>query len=174
MLARDGGLIPIDSPDWHKIDSSKLDRVWSLATIEWTNSRAAGKEEKVRGIVETKIHDRFRTWRAKLRKLYYVPFENSEQRKHCDDARAEEHDGCEPDRLAFENLEVEVCERGEGVTTEVRNRIYAELLGPEKRNQVRGFGLGVGWADVPGIYLREAYEAHKHEANEKTEKMKKE
>ncbi|TQE06273.1 hypothetical protein C1H46_008122 [Malus baccata] len=53
--------------------------------------------------------------------------------------------------LAFENLEVEVCERGEGVTTEVRNRIYAELLGPEKRNQVRGFGLGVGWADVPGI-----------------------
>ncbi|KAM2152319.1 hypothetical protein ACFX1R_046656 [Malus domestica] len=46
--------------------------------------------------------------------------------------------------LAFENLEVEVCERGEGVTTEVRNRIYAEVLGPEKRNQVRGFGLGVG------------------------------
>ena len=37
--------------------------------------------------METKIHDRFRTWRAKLRKLYYVPFENSEQRKHCDDAR---------------------------------------------------------------------------------------
>ncbi|KAM1775332.1 hypothetical protein ACFX12_044590 [Malus domestica] len=221
MLARDGGLILIDSLDWRKIDSSKLDRVWLLvqATIEWTNSRAAGNEEKVRGIVETKIHDRFRTWRAKLCKLYYVPFENSEQRKHCDDARViqtqwqalvahwdkmenkrrcatnaknqrmlktshttgsttfiqiqndydEEHDGCEPDcvtffrmthtrgpkqlpehaesarmMLAFENLEVEVCECGEGVTTEVRNRIYAEVLGPEKRNQVRGFGLGVG------------------------------
>ncbi|KAM2152320.1 hypothetical protein ACFX1R_046657 [Malus domestica] len=48
MLARDGGLIPIDSPDWRKIDSSKLDRVWLLvqATIEWTNSRVVGKEEK--------------------------------------------------------------------------------------------------------------------------------
>ncbi|KAM1183353.1 hypothetical protein ACFX19_001734 [Malus domestica] len=277
MLARDGGLIPIDSPDWRKLDSSKLDRVWSLvqATIDWTNPRAAGKEEKVKGIVETKIHDRFRTWRGKLRKLYYVPFENFEQRKHCNDARviqtqwqalvaqwdkmenkrrcatnaknrkmlktshttgtttfaqirndyAEEHDGNEPDRvtffkmthtrgpkqlpvddesgrmmLAFENLEVEVCERGEEITTEVRNRIFAEVMGPEKRNHVRGFGLGVGWADVPGIiteqrgisrevkYLREAYEAQKqvtaaaeekmtrmmHEANEKAENMKKE
>ncbi|KAB2600132.1 hypothetical protein D8674_010403 [Pyrus ussuriensis x Pyrus communis] len=246
MLARDGGIIPIDSPDWRQIESSKLDRVWSLvqATIDWTNPKAAGKEDKVRAIVETKLHDRFRTWRAKLRKLYYVPFENSEQRKHCNDSRviqrqwqslvaywdkienkAEEHDGNEPDRvtffkmthtrgpkqlpvddesarmmLAFENLEVEVRERGDEVTTEVRNKIYAEVLGPEKRNQVRGFGLGVGWADVPGIvteqrgisrevkYLREAYEAQKeataaaeekmtrmmHEANEKAEKMKRE
>ncbi|KAM2483737.1 hypothetical protein ACFX1W_041336 [Malus domestica] len=95
MLARDGGLIPIDSPDWRKIDSSKLDRVWSLvqATIDWTNPRVAGKERKSR---------------------------NSYQRKHCNDARviqtqrqalvaqwdkmenkAEEHDGNEPDRVTF-------------------------------------------------------------------------
>ncbi|TQD84542.1 hypothetical protein C1H46_029885 [Malus baccata] len=85
-------------------------------------------------------------------------------------------------------------------TKEVRNRIYAEVLGSKKRNQVRGFGLGVGWADVPGIvieqrgisreakYLREAYEAQKqataaaeekmtrmmHEANEKAKKIKRE
>ncbi|KAM1382714.1 hypothetical protein ACFX2F_035147 [Malus domestica] len=91
-----------------------------------------------------------------------------------------------------------VRERGEEVTTEVCNRIYAEVLRSEKRNQVQGFGLGVGWANVPGIvtqqrgiskevkYLREAYEAQKqataaaeekmthmmHEANEKAEKMK--
>ncbi|RXH93336.1 hypothetical protein DVH24_013912 [Malus domestica] len=273
MLARDGGMIPVDSPDWHQIESSKLDRVWSLvqATIDWRNLRVVGKEEKVRAIVETKLHNRFKTWRAKLRKLYYVPFEKSEQRKHCNDSRviktqwqalvtywdkienerrcamnaknrkmlktshttgtttfaqiqndyAEEHDGSEPDRvtffkmthtrgpkqlpgffkhLVFENLEVEVCECGEKVTTEVRNRIYAEVLGSEKRNQVRGFGLGVGWADVPGIvteqrgisrevkYLFEAYEAQKqaivaaeekmtrmmHEANEKAKKMKRE
>ncbi|KAM1167554.1 hypothetical protein ACFX14_029425 [Malus domestica] len=102
--------------------------------------------------------------------------------------------------LSFENLEVKVRERGEEVTTEVRNRIYAKVMGLEKRNQVRGFGLGVGWANVPGIiteqrgisrevkYLQEAYEAQKqatataeekmtsmmHEANEKPEKMKKE
>ncbi|TQD84375.1 hypothetical protein C1H46_030084 [Malus baccata] len=94
---------------------------------------------------------------------------------------------------------MEVREHGEDVTTEVRNRIYAEVLGPEKRNQVRGFGLGVGWADVLEIvikqrgiskevkYLREAYEAQKqatdaaeekmtcmmHDANGKAEKMKK-
>ncbi|KAM1475918.1 hypothetical protein ACFX15_036912 [Malus domestica] len=102
--------------------------------------------------------------------------------------------------LSFENLEVEILERGEEVTTEVRNRIYAEVMGPEKQNQVRGFVLGVGWANVPEIiterrgisrevkYLWEAYEAQKqataateekmtrmmHEANEKAEKMKKE
>ncbi|RXH81182.1 hypothetical protein DVH24_005096 [Malus domestica] len=70
----------------------------------------------------------------------------------------------------------------------------------EKRNQMWGFGLGVCWADVPGIitehhgisrevkYLWEAYEAQKqgnaaakekmtsmmHEANKKAKKMKKE
>ncbi|KAM1457739.1 hypothetical protein ACFX13_035733 [Malus domestica] len=45
MLARDGGLIPIDSPNWRQIDSSKLDRVWLLvqAIINWTDPRAAGK-----------------------------------------------------------------------------------------------------------------------------------
>ncbi|CAN6685453.1 unnamed protein product [Malus baccata var. baccata] len=78
--------------------------------------------------------------------------------------------------------------------------IYVEVVGPKKRNQVRDFGLGVAWADVPGIvtkqrgisrevkYLLEAYEAHKqaiaaaeekvtrmmHEANEKAENMKRE
>ncbi|KAM1794950.1 hypothetical protein ACFX11_035366 [Malus domestica] len=200
MLAHDGGMILIDSPDWHQIESLKLDRVWSLvqATIDWRNPRATGKKEKVKAIVETKLHDCFRTWRAKLRKLYYVPFEKSEQRKHCNDSKvfqtqwqvlvaywdkienkrrcatnaknrkmlktshttgtttfaqirndyAEKHDGSEPDRffkhLVFENLEVEVRERGEEVTTEVCNRIYAEVLRSEKRNQVRGFGLGVG------------------------------
>ncbi|RXH81467.1 hypothetical protein DVH24_034888 [Malus domestica] len=63
------------------------DAFLASATIDWRNPRAASKEENVRGIVEMKIHDRLGTWRAKLRKLYYVPFENSEQRKHCDDPR---------------------------------------------------------------------------------------
>ncbi|KAB2604101.1 hypothetical protein D8674_038997 [Pyrus ussuriensis x Pyrus communis] len=91
--------------------------------------------------------------------------------------------------LAFENLEVEVRERGEKVTTDVRNRIYAEVLGLEKRNQVRGFGLGVGWADVPGIVTKqrgisrekqattaaeEKMTRMMHGANEKAEKMKRE
>ena len=84
---------------------------------------------------------------------------------------------------------MEVHDRGEEVTTEVRNRIYAKVLGPEKGNQVRGFGLAVGWADFREVkYLQEAYEAQKqatataeeqmtcmmHEANEKAEKMKRE
>ncbi|KAM0998072.1 hypothetical protein EV2_008147 [Malus domestica] len=46
-----------------------------------------------------------------------------------------------------------VRERGKEVTTEVRNRIVAKVLGPEKRNHVRGFGLRGGWADVPGIII---------------------
>ena len=32
-LARDGGLIPIDSPDWRKLDCSKLARVWLLVQV---------------------------------------------------------------------------------------------------------------------------------------------
>ncbi|RXH84802.1 hypothetical protein DVH24_040150 [Malus domestica] len=29
--------------------------------------------------------------------------------------------------------------------------VYADVLGPERNNRVRGFGTGVVWSDVPGI-----------------------
>lgn len=36
---------------------------------------------------------------------------------------------------------------------QVINEVYAEVLGPEKRNTVRGYGIGVTWADVPGVII---------------------
>ncbi|KAM1469763.1 hypothetical protein ACFX1Q_040348 [Malus domestica] len=212
MLARDGGIIPIDSPDWHKIKSSKLDRVWSLvqATIDWRNPRVAGKEEKRKHCNDSRV---IKTqWQALV--TYWDKIENEQRcatnaknRKMLKTSHttgtttfaqirndyAEEHDGSEPDRVTFFKM------------THIRGTKQlpvddesARMM--EKRNQVRGFGLGVGWVDVPGIvteqrgisrevkYLRKAYEAQKqataaaeekmtrlmHEANEKAKKMKRE
>ncbi|PQQ09276.1 uncharacterized protein Pyn_01948 [Prunus yedoensis var. nudiflora] len=53
--------------------------------------------------------------------------------------------------LEFEKREPEVRERGEDINTEVRNQIFAAVMGPEKRNAVRGYGIGVHWKDVPNI-----------------------
>lgn len=33
--------------------------------------------------------------------------------------------------------------------------MYSEVLGPEKKNKVRGFGAGVSWLDVPGVVTQE-------------------
>ncbi|XP_050380037.1 uncharacterized protein LOC126797452 [Argentina anserina] len=38
------------------------------------------------------------------------------------------------------------------ITPKIREDIYAEVLGPEKRNRVRGLGAGVRWRDVPHIH----------------------
>lgn len=42
-------------------------------------------------------------------------------------------------------------DREEMVTDEIRHKVYSDVLGPEKRNRVRGYGLGVQFSDVPGI-----------------------
>ncbi|XP_062026511.1 uncharacterized protein LOC133742845 isoform X1 [Rosa rugosa] len=44
------------------------------------------------------------------------------------------------------NLNVEI-------TPQVREDIYAEVLGVEKRNRVRGLGAGVCWRDVPYVHI---------------------
>ncbi|XP_040369687.1 uncharacterized protein LOC112190073 isoform X2 [Rosa chinensis] len=38
------------------------------------------------------------------------------------------------------------------ITPQVREDIYAQVLGPEKRNRVRGLGAGVRWRDVPYLH----------------------
>lgn len=42
-------------------------------------------------------------------------------------------------------------DKNEEITDVVRNKVYYDVLGPEKRNKVRGFGAGINWEDVPGI-----------------------
>jgi hypothetical protein len=66
---------------------------------------------------------------------------------------------------------------------EIREEMYAEVLGKEKGNRVRGLGAGVTWDEVPGIHveergvskevqlLREKLEAQAKEAQEREARM---
>lgn len=53
--------------------------------------------------------------------------------------------------MELEKLEHRELLNGRELTVEVLNELFAEHFGPEKRNTVRGYGIGVEWADVPGI-----------------------
>lgn len=78
-------------------------------------------------------------------------------------------------------------DRNEMVTDEVCHMVYSDVLGPEKRNYVRGFGAGVCWSDVLGIRtegrgiskevlaLRTSYEEQReaaHQANNEIERLR--
>ncbi|XP_061989484.1 uncharacterized protein LOC133719900 [Rosa rugosa] len=66
---------------------------------------------------------------------------------------------------------------------EIREEMYAEVLGKEKGNRVRGLGAGVTWDEVPGIHveergvskevqlLRERLEAQTKEAQEREARL---
>ncbi|RXH93632.1 hypothetical protein DVH24_014208 [Malus domestica] len=61
-------------------------------------------------------------------------------------------------------------DRNEIITNEVRHIVYADVLGPERNNRVRGFGTRVVWSDVPGICreveaIRASYEEQRKAAN---------
>ncbi|KAB2596119.1 hypothetical protein D8674_031569 [Pyrus ussuriensis x Pyrus communis] len=75
-------------------------------------------------------------------------------------------------------------DRNEIITDEVRHIVYANVLGPERDNRVRGFGTGVVWSDVPGIItekrgicreveaIKASYEEQRKTANFEIEKLK--
>lgn len=54
----------------------------------------------------------------------------------------------------LEKLEQRERDAGREVTADVRNKLYVERFGPEKRNRVRGYGAGVQWRHVPGILTK--------------------
>ncbi|XP_040372926.1 uncharacterized protein LOC121052283 [Rosa chinensis] len=60
---------------------------------------------------------------------------------------------------AIENFEVAEQKRlsmNVDITApEIRKEMYAEVLGKEKGNRVRGLGAGVTWDEVPGIHVEE-------------------
>lgn len=72
-------------------------------------------------------------------------------------------------------LEKVVRDEGREITTEIRNELFHKVMGPEKRNRVRGYGVGVNWSDIPGIVtektgitqkiqaLKDVYEAQREE-----------
>ncbi|KAB2627925.1 hypothetical protein D8674_032720 [Pyrus ussuriensis x Pyrus communis] len=75
-------------------------------------------------------------------------------------------------------------DRNEIITDEVRHIVYANVLGPERDNRVRGFGTWVVWSDVPGIItekrgicreveaIKASYEEQRKAANFEIEKLK--
>ncbi|RXH86678.1 hypothetical protein DVH24_021951, partial [Malus domestica] len=75
-------------------------------------------------------------------------------------------------------------DRNEIIIDEVRHIVYADVLGPERNNLVRGFGTGVVWSDVPGIItekrgickeveaIRASYEEQRKTANIEIERLR--
>ncbi|KAK9931419.1 hypothetical protein M0R45_018694 [Rubus argutus] len=55
--------------------------------------------------------------------------------------------------LELDKLEQRERLNGRELTVDVLNELFGEHFGPETRNTVRGYGLGVEWNDVPGIQI---------------------
>ncbi|KAM2273803.1 hypothetical protein ACFX1S_043687 [Malus domestica] len=176
---------------------SNMDRAWQRikGTLDWTDEITLELEPKIRLVCEMKMNDRWKDYKANLKKAYYTPclHSPSAERFHCQDGRVnqgqwkllvqlwdtghaqEQVNGSKPDCITFFtlthtrkngepvdarsaaiidefNTKLKLyADRNEIITEQVCHNVYADVLGPEKYNRVRGFGTGVVWSDVPGI-----------------------
>ncbi|KAM2507476.1 hypothetical protein ACFX1W_029789 [Malus domestica] len=176
---------------------SNMDRAWQRikGTLDWTDEITLELEPKIRRVCEMKMNDRWKDYKAKLKKAYYTPclHSPSAERFHCQDGRVnqgqwkllvqlwdtgdaqEQVNGSKPDCITFFtlthtrkngepvdarsaaiidefNTKLKLyADRNEIITEQVCHNVYADVLGPERYNRVRGFGTGVVWSDVPGI-----------------------
>ncbi|KAM1762402.1 hypothetical protein ACFX14_005044 [Malus domestica] len=176
---------------------SNMDRAWQRikGTLDWTDEITLELEPKIRRVCEMKMNDRWKDYKANLKKAYYTPclHSPSAERFHCQDSRVnqgqwkllvqlwdtghaqEQVNGSKPDCITFFtlthtrkngepvdarsaaiidefNTKLKLyADRNEIITEQVCHNVYADVLGPEKYNRVRGFGTGVVWSDVPGI-----------------------
>ncbi|KAM1856209.1 hypothetical protein EV1_006408 [Malus domestica] len=176
---------------------SNMDRAWQRikGTLDWTDEITLELEPNIRRVCEMKMNDRWKDYKANLKKAYYTPclHSPSAERFHCQDGRVnqgqwkllvqlwdtghaqEQVNGSKPDCITFFtlthtrkngepvdarsaaiidefNTKLKLyADRNEIITEQVCHNVYADVLGPEKYNRVRGFGTGVVWSDVPGI-----------------------
>ncbi|KAM2593523.1 hypothetical protein TB1_042662 [Malus domestica] len=176
---------------------SNMDRAWQRikGTLDWTDEITLELEPKIRRVCEMKMNDRWKDYKANLKKAYYTPclHSPSAERFHCQDGRVnqgqwkllvqlwdtghaqEQVNGSKPDCITFFtlthtrkngepvdarsaaiidefNTKLKLyADRNEIITEQVCHNVYADVLGPEKYNRVKGFGTGVVWSDVPGI-----------------------
>ncbi|KAM1774347.1 hypothetical protein ACFX12_043729 [Malus domestica] len=176
---------------------SNMDRAWQRikGTLDWTDEITLELEQKIRRVCEMKMNDRWKDYKANLKKAYYTPCMHSPsaERFHCQDGRVnqgqwkllvqlwdtghaqEQVNGSKPNCITFFtlthtrkngepvdarsaaiidefNTKLKLyADRNEIITEQVCHNVYADVLGPEKYNRVRGFGTGVVWSDVPGI-----------------------
>ncbi|KAI5324894.1 PREDICTED: LOC110809924 isoform [Prunus dulcis] len=211
----------------------------SIRTIDWSDPETKKKAPKIRVVAEQKLNHLWKKHKANLKKNWYDPFLNSEERWNCTDDRVSKeqwrllvqywetspaqkvnHRGVSPDRCKM----FELCHlRKNGtplnetaakamdymnsniidirdkemqnqlpdeVTTEEINIVYAEVLGREKGNRVRGYGIRVRTEDMLGVLrekrglrlefddMRESYEETivqvTKDANEREERIKRE
>ncbi|KAM1395481.1 hypothetical protein ACFX15_030553 [Malus domestica] len=198
MLSQEASYFPINVVDWrHFYRGSNMDRAWQRikGTLDWTDEITLELEPKIRRVCEMKMNDRWKDYKANLKKAYYTPclHSPSAERFHCQDGRVnqgqwkllvqlwdtgdaqEQVNGSKPDCITFFtlthtrkngepvdarsaaiidefNTKLKLyADRNEIITEQVCHNVYADVLGPEKYNRVRGFGTWVVWSDVPGI-----------------------
>ncbi|RXH96873.1 hypothetical protein DVH24_009715 [Malus domestica] len=157
-------------------------------TLDWTDEITLELEPKIRRVCEMKMNDRWKDYKANLKKAYYTPCMHSPsaERFHCQDGRVnqgqwkllvqlwdtgdaqEQVNGSKPDYITFFTLihirkngepvdarsAAIIVNRNEIIIEQVCHNVYADVLGPERYNRVRGFGTVVVWSDVPGIRIK--------------------
>ncbi|KAB2606496.1 hypothetical protein D8674_006213 [Pyrus ussuriensis x Pyrus communis] len=106
--------------------ASNMDRAWQRikGTLDWTDAITLELEPKIRQVYEMKLNDRWKDYKANLKKAYYTPCLHSPlvERFHCHDGRVnqgqwkllvqlwdtvdaqEQVNGSKPDRITFFTL----------------------------------------------------------------------
>ncbi|KAM1787210.1 hypothetical protein FF1_037352 [Malus domestica] len=74
--------------DWrHFYKGSNMDRAWQRiqGTLDWTDEITLELEPKIRRVCEMKMNDRWKDYKANLKKAYYTPCMHSPsaERFHC-------------------------------------------------------------------------------------------
>ncbi|RXH83887.1 hypothetical protein DVH24_013132 [Malus domestica] len=256
MLSQEASYFPINVVDWrHFYRGSNMDRAWQKikGTLDWTDEITLELEPKIRRVCEMKMNDRWKDYKANLKKAYYTPCLHSPsvERFHCQqvnqgqwkllvqlwdtgDAQKratasrknrkalqiyhttgtksfaqirhehvriflqfcvmctwneEQVNGSKPDCITFFtlthtrkngepvdarsaaiidefNTKLKLyVDRNEIITEQVCHNVYADVLGPERYNRVRGFGTRVVWSDVKGIRTEKRGICREVEAN---------
>ncbi|KAM1169441.1 hypothetical protein ACFX19_031766 [Malus domestica] len=92
MLSQEASYFPINVVDWrHFYRGSNMDRAWQRikGTLDWTDEITLELEPKIRRVCEMKMNDRWKDYKANLKKAYYTPclHSPSAERFHCQDGR---------------------------------------------------------------------------------------
>ncbi|CAN6555417.1 unnamed protein product [Malus baccata var. baccata] len=162
-----------------RINPEKYLKPTGGGTLDWTYGITLELEQKIWWVCEMKLNDRWKHYKASLKKAYYTSFLHSPlaEEFHCPDGR-EKVNGSKPNCITFFTLthtrkngepvdarSAKIIDnfnrkqklyedRNEIITDELHHIVYANVLGPERNNCVRGFGTGVVWSDVPSIITK--------------------
>ncbi|XP_040365662.1 uncharacterized protein LOC121050229 isoform X3 [Rosa chinensis] len=224
QLASECSNFPLNAENWAEIcKAGKVDEAWQTVqdALDWSDPETLKLVADIKDVVVDKLHERWRSFKYKMKKKWYKPFMGMERRFICgnkhvhvgqwralvstwDETKNQEvaetnvtnrqqlklhqttgtktyaqmryqweceHPGEVLDRVTFfgivygsrqkdpskpqpnneeaqkkfdefEELENNIRIEGREVTHEVRNELFHKVMGPEKRNRVRGYGIG--------------------------------